>query len=33
MKDNVIVKLENVSKKFDDKYVIKNFSLDIYEGE
>ena len=33
MKENVIVKLENVSKKFDDKYVIKNFSLDIYEGE
>ena len=33
MKENVIVKLENVSKKFDDKYVIKDFSLDIYEGE
>lgn len=33
MKDNVIVRLENVSKKFDDKFVIKNFSLDIYEGE
>ena len=33
MKDNVIVKLENVSKKFGNTSVIKNISLDIYEGE
>ena len=33
MKDNVIVKLDNVSKKFNNDYVIKNISLDIYEGE
>ncbi len=31
--DNVIVRLEGVSKKFDDKYIIKNISLDIKEGE
>ena len=30
---NVIVRLDNVSKKFDDKTIIKNVSLDIYEGE
>ena len=29
----ILVKLENVSKKFDKNYVIKDFSLDIYEGE
>ena len=33
MEKNVLVRLENVSKKFNDKLVIKNFSLDIYEGE
>ena len=33
MKDNVIVRLDNVSKKFNDSYVIKDVSLDIYEGE
>ena len=31
--DRVIVKLDKISKKFNDKYVIKNLSLDIYEGE
>ena len=31
--DKVIVKLDNISKKYNDKYVIKNLSLDIYEGE
>ena len=31
--DSVVVKLENISKKFNDEYVIKNLSLDIYEGE
>ena len=31
--EKVLVKLENVSKKFDKEYVIKDFSLDIYEGE
>lgn len=31
--ENVLVRLENVSKKFDKDYVIKDFSLDIYEGE
>ena len=30
---NVIVKLDNISKKYNDKFVIKNLSLDIYEGE
>ena len=33
MKDNVIVKLENVSKRFNKTDVIKNVSLEIYEGE
>ena len=33
MKDNVIVRLENVSKSFGKTSVIKNVSLDIYEGE
>ena len=33
MKDNVIVKLENVTKKFGNTTVIDNVSLDIYEGE
>ena len=31
--NNVIVKLDNISKKYNDKFVIKNLSLDIYEGE
>jgi spermidine/putrescine transport system ATP-binding protein len=31
--EKVLVRLENVSKKFDKNYVIKDFSLDIYEGE
>lgn len=31
--DNVIVKLENITKKFGDKTILKNISLDIYEGE
>jgi spermidine/putrescine transport system ATP-binding protein len=31
--EKVIVKLENVTKKFDDRVIIKNLSLDIYEGE
>ena len=31
--EKVLVRLENVSKKFDRDYVIKDFSLDIYEGE
>jgi len=31
--EKVLVKLENISKKFDKDYVIKDFSLDIYEGE
>ena len=31
--EKVLVKLDNVSKKFDKDYVIKDFSLDIYEGE
>ncbi len=33
MEKNVIVKLSNVTKKFGDTTVIKDFSLDIYEGE
>lgn len=33
MEKKVLVKLDNVSKKFDKKYIIKNLSLDIYEGE
>ena len=33
MKDNVIVRLDSVSKSFDKVDVIKNVSLDIYEGE
>ena len=30
---NVIVKLDHVSKSFHNKSIIKNLSLDIYEGE
>ena len=33
MKDNVIVRFDNVSKSFKGTPVIKNVSLDIYEGE
>lgn len=33
MKDNVIVRLENISKSFAGKVIINNISLDIYEGE
>ena len=33
MEKKILVRLENVSKKFGDKYIIKNLSLDIYEGE
>ena len=33
MNEKVLVKLDNVSKSFDDVTVIKNLSLDIYEGE
>ena len=31
--DNVIVRLENISKSFGDKKILKNITLDIYEGE
>ena len=31
--NKVLVRLENISKKNNDKYVIKNLSLDVYEGE
>ena len=31
--EKVLIKLEKISKKFNDEYVIKNLSLDIYEGE
>lgn len=31
--NKVIVKLDKISKKYNNKYVIKNLSLDIYEGE
>jgi len=33
MEKKILVKLDNVSKKFGKKYIIKNLSLDIYEGE
>ena len=34
MMEKIIVRLENVSKRFDqDKYVIKDLSLDVREGE
>ena len=33
MDKNVIVRLENISKKYTNKYIIKKLSLDIYEGE
>lgn len=33
MEENVIVRLENIKKDFDGKTIIKNISLDIYEGE
>ena len=33
MKDNVIVRFDNISKSFGNTNVIKNISLDIYEGE
>ena len=31
--DKVLVKLDNITKKFGNKVIIKNLSLDIYEGE
>lgn len=31
--NKVLVKLDNISKKYNDKFIIKNLSLDIYEGE
>lgn len=31
--DKVLVRLDNVSKRFDEKYIIKNLTLDVYEGE
>ena len=33
MEKKVLVKLDNISKKFNKKYIIKNLNLDIYEGE
>ena len=30
---NILVKLDKVSKKYNDKYIIKDLSLDVYEGE
>ena len=33
MKDNVIVRFDSVSKSFNKTNIIKNVSLDIYEGE
>ena len=33
MDKKVLVKLENVSKKYGNKYIIKNLNLEIYEGE
>lgn len=33
MDKKVLVRLENVSKVYNKKYIIKNLSLDIYEGE
>jgi len=29
----VLVKLDNVSKKYNDKFIIKNLDLEVYEGE
>lgn len=31
--EKVLVRLENVSKKYNDKFIIKNLDLDVYEGE
>ena len=31
--NKVLVRLDNISKKFNDKYIIKNLTLDVYEGE
>ena len=33
MNKETIVKLENVSKKFGKKTIIKNLDLDVYEGD
>lgn len=33
MEKKILVKLENVSKKYGKKYIVKNLFLDIYEGE
>lgn len=30
---NILVKIDKVSKKYNDKYIIKDLSLDVYEGE
>ena len=31
--NKILVKLDNISKKYNDKFIIKNLSLDVYEGE
>ena len=33
MNENVLVSLKNITKKYGDKTIINNISLDIYEGE
>ncbi|MBQ6477168.1 MAG: ABC transporter ATP-binding protein [Bacilli bacterium] len=33
MENNVIVKLDSITKQFGNKKILKNISLDIYEGE
>ena len=33
MTDKVLIRLDHISKAFDDKYIIKDLSLDIYDGE
>lgn len=33
MESKVIVKLDNISKVYGEKTIIKNFNLDVYEGE
>ena len=33
MSNNIVVRLDNITKKFGNKTIIKNLNLDVYEGE
>ena len=31
--DRIVIKVDNITKKFEDKEVIKGITFDVYEGE